>query len=73
MLRTTLPNEVLRLVDEPTLYVAVEFEVHDMWVGAFWRHEKGLHHLWICIIPMLPLHVCWRDRWYRYYREGLHE
>jgi len=35
----------------------IEFKKEDCWVGIFWRQD----HLWICLLPMLPLHI-WRDR-----------
>jgi len=42
------------------------FVPEDVWVGVYWR--KYLHHdpvfgqrwdVWICLLPMLPLHVWW--------------
>ena len=30
----------------------LEFKLQDMWIGAFWKPG----HLWVCILPCLPLH-----------------
>lgn len=38
---------------------AVEFKLEDAWVGAFWKEKRGIMHLWICLLPCLPLHVQW--------------
>lgn len=43
------------------LAIAVCFEPRDLWLGVFWRRyeEWGRHGLevFICILPMLPLHI----------------
>ena len=52
--------------------VRLEFKPEDMWVGAFWRSKRegirtatGYRHvftaydLWVCVVPMLPLHFQW--------------
>lgn len=47
--------------------VSLEFKVQDLWIGAFWQRRStetflGLtyvQHLWICILPMLPIHFEW--------------
>lgn len=68
-----MPRELMRLVDEPTLFVSVEFEIRDAWIGLYWRFEKGYWNLWIIAVPMLPLHIMWMDRRHRWWLEGLHE
>ena len=35
--------------------VRLEFKLEDCWVGAYWRPG----HLWVCVVPMLPLHFMW--------------
>ena len=35
--------------------IRIEFKPQDLWVGAFWKPG----HLWICILPMVPIHVMW--------------
>jgi hypothetical protein len=46
-----------------------EFQPRDCWVGFYWekriKRTEGLNfvrvrHLWICLIPMLPLHISWQ-------------
>ena len=51
----------------------VEFKRQDLWIGAFWKYEEttdwddeGIEftdtvtgHLWICLIPMVPIHFHW--------------
>jgi hypothetical protein len=35
-----------------------EFKRADLWVGAFWkRDELGVLEVWICFVPMVPLHL----------------
>jgi hypothetical protein len=52
-----------------------EFKPQDLWIGAFWRAEfvhelqddfcvsvvvsRRRLDVWICLLPMLPLHVTW--------------
>lgn len=46
-------------------YVALEWKLADLWVGAFWdrrwRSEIGCfsYHVWICLIPCVPIHLWW--------------
>lgn len=60
----------------PRIKVQLEFKLVDCWVGAFWRWKYGIHgpterlrysgkdtlDVWICLLPMLPVHVTldWR-------------
>jgi hypothetical protein len=37
-----------------------EFKAADCWVGVFWRREAAQTDVWICVVPMLPLHLTWR-------------
>lgn len=41
----------------------IEFEPRDVWVGVYWDLERAAPawsflRLYICVIPMLPLHIC---------------
>jgi len=49
--------------------IRVEFKAQGLWVGAFWKsriwecppgvpYEKEID-LWICLLPMLPIHLTW--------------
>ncbi len=41
----------------------IMFEKKDCWIGVFWRHyadyKYASWHLWICLLPCLPIHVMW--------------
>jgi len=39
--------------------ISLEFKVNDLWIGAYWKNNDYIFHLWICILPMLPIHVRW--------------
>ena len=42
------------------LYVAnrLEFKPQDCWLGVYWdRNLYGSMNAWICILPMLPIHL----------------
>lgn len=47
------------------LRVALEFKAADLWVGAYWARSGGATHVWVCLVPMLPVHVEWRSEWER--------
>ncbi len=47
----------LRLVDRPALIVQLQWEPRDVWVGLFWRKTRIALHLYICFVPLVPLHV----------------
>jgi hypothetical protein len=39
---------------------ALELEPHDLWIGIHWRPRSwGRLDVWICLLPMLPLHLWW--------------
>ncbi len=48
-----------KLVDRPMLKVQVEWEPRDVWIGLFWHKTVLAVHLYICLIPLMPLHVMW--------------
>jgi hypothetical protein len=48
---------VFRLIDRPTLIAQFQFEPRDIWIGVFWRHTEIALHLYICVLPLLPLHI----------------
>ena len=48
--------------------ITLEWKPQDCWVGLFWRvtrpHFEATRAIarvdvWICVVPMLPLHVWW--------------
>ena len=46
-----------RLVDRLRLKVQLQFEPRDLWIGAFWRRTEIAVHLYICVLPTVPLHI----------------
>ena len=46
-----------RLVDRPRLKVQIQLEIRDLWLGLFWRTTKIAFHFYICLVPMVPLHI----------------
>lgn len=58
--------------------VRLEWKPQDLWVGAFWKVSEcwatdgmddpfddrtvPMVDLWICLIPMVPLHLTWQRR-----------
>ena len=52
----------LRIIDGQYTKVQFQFEPCDLWIGAFWRILQlrppfRTFHLYVCLIPMVPLHV----------------
>lgn len=52
----------LRLFDGRSVKVQIQWEPRNLWIGLFWRvndHGDGSRflHLYICILPLLLLHI----------------
>ena len=52
-----------RLFTSQNLNINVEFKPQDLWVGIYWRWRGvGMFpwwawlDVWVCIVPMFPLH-----------------
>lgn len=39
--------------------VRFEWKPQDLWIGAFWKRIGNCVDVWICLLPCVPLHVCW--------------
>jgi len=39
--------------------IAMEFKPQDLWVGAFWKRIGNCVDLWVCLLPMVPIHISW--------------
>lgn len=60
----------LRLIDHTGRYRIVaqfQLEIRDVWIGIFWRKSEmsaklPIWHLYICLLPCVPLHITW-SRW----------
>jgi hypothetical protein len=33
-----------------------EFKPADLWVGVYWCNHGGFIDVWVCLVPMLPIH-----------------
>jgi hypothetical protein len=29
----------------------------DCWIGVFWKRSEDILHIWICLLPCIPLHI----------------
>lgn len=38
------------------------FEPRDLWIGVYWKKDCTHGHVYICLIPMLPILVTWLRR-----------
>ena len=47
----------LRFVDRPGLKAQFQFEWRDWWIGLFWQRTDVAFHLYVCLVPLLPLHI----------------
>lgn len=41
-------------------FLRFERKPQDCWIGMFWKRDWFMFSLWVCIVPMLPVHVGWR-------------
>jgi hypothetical protein len=37
----------------------LEWKKQDCWIGVYWKRSVSTLHLWICVLPCLPLHLQW--------------
>ncbi len=52
-----------RIWDGDKVKAQFQWEPRDLWVGCFWRRTPNCLHLYICLLPMIPLHVTiWSPR-----------
>jgi hypothetical protein len=42
-----------------------EFKVQDCWVGVYWNRGHVVTDVYVCLLPMLPLHIAWPREWWR--------
>lgn len=54
--------------------VALEFKPQDLWIGLFWRNERGRLDIWICLLPCWPIHITIGDAaplvWFPFHIDG---
>ena len=46
-----------QIINRPRLIAQFQFDPHDLWVGLFWRRTERAMHFYICLIPLVPLHI----------------
>ena len=51
-----------RIWNGASLKIQFQFEPRDVWVGVFWRSTPLCMHLYVCLLPLVPLHVTWTTR-----------
>ena len=39
--------------------IKIEWKVQDLWIGAYWENRDYIFHLWICLVPCVPIHIKW--------------
>lgn len=37
--------------------IELKFEPRDIWVGVYWTVTNRVLHIYICIVPLFPIHV----------------
>lgn len=42
-------------------HIAIEWKPEDCWIGAYWKRRGSWFDLWVCLLPMVPIHI-WRRR-----------
>ena len=69
-LKQPIAKRAWRVCDGAMLKAQFQFEPRDLWVGVFWRRTKLCLHVYICVLPLLPLHITlttskWIGKWTR--------
>ena len=41
------------------MWVRVEWKPQDCWLGVYWGLRGPRWHMWICVVPMVPIHLSW--------------
>jgi len=46
------------------MQVKLEFDIHDIWIGCYWKDIKqydgkriGRQEIYVCFIPCFPIHI----------------
>lgn len=47
----------LRIVDRANVKAQFQWEPRNAWVGLFWRRTNVTLHLYVCVVPFVPLHI----------------
>lgn len=55
---------------KPGFDIEAKLEPRDLWIGIYWNYKNKGHFfgkwqrqfdLYICLIPMIPLHIRWHS------------
>lgn len=58
-------KKLITLANFERLAINLELKPQDCWIGVFWKKELYLLHIWICIIPVLPIHIMlFKSNWH---------
>lgn len=55
--------KAFRIVDRERVKAQFQWEPRDLWAGLFWRVNREMPrpyytlHLYVCLVPCVPLHV----------------
>ncbi len=53
-----MTKKLFQLGPVKNAWLSLEFKPQDLWIGAYWhRPAKGLLHVWVCLLPCLPVHL----------------
>lgn len=39
--------------------IRLKWERRDLWVGIYWTTDIDTAHVYICLVPCLPIHISW--------------
>ncbi len=37
--------------------IRLEFKLQDCWIGLYWKRDQDRLHVWLCVLPCVPLHI----------------
>jgi hypothetical protein len=37
--------------------IKLKFEPRDIWIGVYWTITSNVLHIYVCIVPLLPIHI----------------
>ena len=47
-------------------FARFKFKKEDFWIGIFWKKNAWCNgeslDIWICLLPMIPLHLQWTGK-----------
>lgn len=50
----------VKTLDKPTRWIIkLQVEARDMWFGVYWTFDVKTFDMYVCLIPMFPIHSRW--------------